>query len=111
MDLLSLGSSAGRYGTYPMDPSVEGVGDAPLSCTNEGVSESCRIVVLLRSLVACSVLACSAEMVRGSSDPMMSRLSSPSGIDSRRSFASSYSSESVPGLPLAVAAVFDDEPA
>lgn len=31
-----------------MDPSVDGDGDGPLSCTNEGVSESCLVKLFWR---------------------------------------------------------------
>jgi hypothetical protein len=96
---------------YPTEPSVDGVGDAPLSWTRDGVSELCLAVAfcplvewltLLRWTVGFDELWASL----GSSSP-----SSPSGMASRRSGppSSSYSSDEEPGLSrLADCAVLEE---
>jgi hypothetical protein len=86
-----------------MDPSVDGDGDGPLSCTSEGVSDSCLVKLFWR-LNEWPVLArrfSDFECPKGRWESV--RLSSSSGIDFSRSISSSssYSSSDESGLSWA----------
>lgn len=77
-----------------MEPSEDGVGDAPLSCTKDGVSELCRVAFLwpFGNWSVLDLWSPGFDML----DELLatSRDSSSSGMTSRRSDASSSSSSS-----------------